>query len=47
MQILGLGSNCVERALKPLPDELTATKTVYPGTSLKLIYELAIEKFQT
>ncbi|MDE0309356.1 MAG: hypothetical protein OXI60_05930 [Acidiferrobacterales bacterium] len=47
VQILGLGGNCVDRALKPLLDELTATETVYPATSLKLVYELASEQFQT
>ncbi len=43
VQILGLGSNCVDRALIPLLDELTATETVYPGTNLKLVYELAAD----
>ncbi len=40
VQILGSGSRCVDRALAPLLDELTTTETVYPGTDLKLVYEL-------
>ena len=47
IQILGLGSNCVDRALKPLLDELSATETEYPGTNLKLVYELAADQNQT
>ena len=41
VQVLGSGSNSTDRALKPLLDELTSTETVYPGTNLKLVYELA------
>ena len=47
VRILGLGSNCADRALKPLLDELSATETVYPGTNLKLVYELSADQNQT
>ena len=47
VQILGLGSNCTDRALKPLLDELTATQTVYPETNLKLVYEMSADRLQS
>ena len=47
LQILGLGSNCADRSLKPLLDELSATETMYPGTNLKLVYELSADHNQT
>ena len=41
VQFLGLGSNAVEGALRPLIDELNATCTQFPDTNLTLFYELA------
>ena len=41
IQILGLASNAADQALLPLIDELNQTETVYPGTSLRLVYEMA------
>ena len=38
IQLLGLGS---DRMLAPLVEELNATRTIYPGTDLRLVYELA------
>ncbi len=47
VRILGLGSNCVDQALKPVLDELSATETVYLGMNLKLVYELSAGHNQT
>ena len=47
VRILGLGNNCADQALKTLPDELSAIETVYPGTNLKLVYELSAGHNQT
>ena len=44
IQILGWGSNCVDRSLRPLLDELSATETVCPGTNMKLVYELSADQ---
>ena len=41
MQLLGLGSDACDRMLAPLVEELNATRTIYPGTDLRLVYELA------
>ncbi len=41
VQILGLARNAVDQALLPLIDELNQTETVCPGTSLRLVYEMA------
>ncbi len=41
VQILGLASNAADQALLPLIDQLNQTETVYPGTSLRLVYEMA------
>ena len=41
IQLLGLGSDACDRMLAPLVDELNATRTIYPGTDLTLVYELA------
>ena len=41
IQFLGLGSDACERMLAPLIDELNATATIYPGTELRLVYEMA------
>ena len=41
IQLLGLGSDACDRMLAPLVDELNATRTIYPGTDLRLVYELA------
>ena len=41
IQLLGLGSDACDRMLAPLIEELNATRTIYPGTELRLVYELA------
>ena len=41
VQLLGLGSDACDRMLVPLIDELNSTGTFYPGTDLRLVYELA------
>ena len=41
IQLLGLGSNACDQMLVPLIEELNATRTLYPGTELRLVYELA------
>ena len=43
VQLLGLGSDACDRMLAPLLEELNATATLYPGTELRLIYELAAD----
>ena len=43
VQILGLANASLDNALAPLIDELNRTRTIYPGTSLRLVYELAGE----
>ena len=42
IQLLGLGSDACDRMLAPLVEELNATRTIYPGTELRLVYELAL-----
>ena len=41
IQFLGLGSDACDRMLAPLIEELNATATIYPGTELRLVYEMA------
>ena len=41
IQHMGLGSDACERMLAPLIEELNAASTIYPGTELRLVYELA------
>jgi hypothetical protein len=41
IQLLGLGSDACDRMLAPLIEELNATRTIYPGTELRLVYEFA------
>ena len=41
IQLLGLGSDACDRMLAPLVEELNATRTIYPSTNLRLVYELA------
>ena len=41
IQLLGLGSAACDRMLVPLIEELNATRTLYPGTALTLVYEMA------
>ena len=41
IQLLSLGSDACDRMLAPLVEELNATRTFYPGTDLRLVYELA------
>ena len=43
VQILGLANASLDNALAPLINELNRTRTIYPGTSLRLVYELAGE----
>ena len=43
VQLLGLGSDACDRMLVPLIEELNATATIYPGTELRLVYELAAD----
>ena len=42
IQLLGLGSDSCDRMLAPLVAELNASRTIYPGTELRLVYELAL-----
>ena len=46
IQLLGLGSDACDRMLAPLVEELNATRTIYPGTDLRLVYELAVIRRQ-
>ena len=39
--VLGFGADACDRMLAPLIEELNATRTVYPGTDLRLVYEMA------
>ena len=41
VQLLGLGSDACDRMLAPLIEDLNATRTIYPGTELRLVYEMA------
>ena len=41
VRFLGLGNQACERALAPLIKELNATRTIYPGTNLTLVYEMS------
>ena len=43
VQLLGLGSDACDRMLVPLIEELNATRTIYPGTELRLVYEMAAD----
>lgn len=43
VRFLGFGSNSCERSLKNLVDELNATNTIFPGTDLRMVYELPAE----
>ena len=43
IQLLGLGSDACDRMLAPLIQELNATRTIYPGTQLRLVYEMAAD----
>ena len=43
VQILGLANDALDRALEPLIDELNRTRTTYPGTRLRLVYEISAE----
>ena len=43
IQLLGLGSDACDRMLAPLIEELNATRTIYPGTELRLVYEMAAD----
>ena len=43
IQLLGLGSDACDRMLAPLIEELNATRTIYPGTQLTLVYEMAAD----
>jgi len=41
VRFLGLANQACERALAPLIRELNATRTIYPGTNLTLVYEMS------
>lgn len=41
VRILRQASAAADRRLAPLLDELNATRTVYPGAELRLVYELS------
>ena len=43
IQLLGLGNDACDRMLAPLIEELNATRTIYPGTELRLVYEMAAD----
>ena len=43
IQLLGLGSDACDRMLAPLIEELNATRTIYPGTQLRLVYEMTAD----
>ena len=43
IQLLGLGSDACDRMLAPLIEELNATRTIYPGTELRLVYQMAAD----
>ena len=41
VRFLGLGNPACERALAPLINELNATRTIFPGTNLTMVYEMS------
>ncbi len=41
VQVLGLGSDGLDQLLAGLFSELNASATIYPGTNLQMVYELA------
>ena len=41
VHILGLGNDACDRQIDPLLTELNATETVFPGTDLRMVYEVA------
>ena len=47
VQLLGLGSDACDRMLVPLIEELNATRTIYPGTDLRLVYDWPAIRCQT
>ncbi len=40
VRVLGTASNAGDAALRGLLDELTQTRTLFPGTGLRMVYEL-------
>ena len=40
VRLLGLGSDCCDRALEALIEELNETHTIFPGTNLRMVYEV-------
>ena len=40
IRILGIANNAAENALAGLLDELNQTRTIFPGTNLRMLYEL-------
>ena len=40
VRILGSANNAADRVITPLIEELNQTQTVFPGTNLRLVYEL-------
>ena len=41
VELLGFASAAAERAVRPLLQELNRTRTLYPGTRLRLVYRIA------
>ena len=40
MRLLHLATRAQDKALAPLLEELNRTRTVFPGTQLRLVYEM-------
>ena len=40
VRLLGLGSDCCDHALEALIGELNETQTIFPGTNLRMVYEI-------
>ena len=40
VRLFGLGSDSCDRALDALIDELNETKTIFPGTNMRMVYEI-------
>ncbi len=41
VELLGLANGATERALRPVLDELNRSRTCYPGTELRMVYDIA------
>ena len=40
VRLFGLGSDSCDRALNSLIDELNETQTIFPGTNMRIVYEI-------